>query len=232
SEVINGVVKLKRKVPIAYIPNGTTNDTAKTLSLPTNLSGTIKTIEEGNYNECDIGNFNGRRFLCAVVFGFGAKASFKTKQWLKNGIGHFAYILSNLARLSDIKPIEMQVELDNGEVFSGEFVFGAAINTRSVGGIFRIDKNVFRINDGKFEIVLVRKLKNIAELPGVLAKLIKKEYDGEKIILAQSNRIKFSSPQNVSWLIDGDFGGDLKEVTVTNEHNAIKICSPDSIVFE
>ena len=232
NEIINGIAKLSANIPVAYIPNGTTNDTAKTLSLPTSLSGSIKTIQNGVYNKCDIGNFNGRRFFCAVTFGFGARASFKTKQWLKNSVGHFAYIISNIMRLSDIKPIEMSVELDDGKKISGKFVFGAVINTRSVGGVFKIDKNVFRINDGKFEVVLVRKLKSIAELPPVLTKLIKKEYDNEKILLLQSDHVKFTSPQKVSWLIDGEFGGDLTEATVDNEHQAIEFCCPDSIVFE
>ena len=232
NEIINGAVNLKHNVPLAYIPSGTTNDTAKTLSLPTSTAGAVKTIENGNVKKCDIGSFNGRKFFCAVTFGFGAKASFKTKQWVKNGIGHFAYILSNITRLSDIKPIEMEIELDGNEKISGEFVFGAAINTRSVGGVFRLDKNIFRINDGKFEVVLVRKLSSIAELPMVLTKLIKKEYDNEKIILRQASNIKFTSPEKVSWLIDGDFGGDLTEATVENEMKRINFCCPDSIIFE
>ena len=63
SEAMNGVVQLEKNVPMAYIPNGTTNDTAKTLSLPKTLSGLSNLIVNEKYNKCDIGCFNGRYFF-------------------------------------------------------------------------------------------------------------------------------------------------------------------------
>ncbi|MDE5604734.1 MAG: diacylglycerol kinase family lipid kinase [Eubacterium sp.] len=231
SEAMNGVVQLDKNIPIAYIPNGTTNDTAKTLSLPKTLSGLSELIVNEKYNKCDIGCFNGRYFFCAVSFGFGAEASFSTKQSLKNRIGHVAYILSNVKSIFDVHPVEMTVEFDNQKI-TGEFIFGAVINTRSVGGVFRLDKNIFRINDGKFELVLVRKLNNALEIPLTLHKLQKKVYDNREIILVQADKVKFSSPKEVSWLIDGENGGSLTEVSVENINQKIEICAPDSIIFE
>lgn len=230
NEVINGVVNLEKRVPLVYIPNGTTNDTAKTLSLPVTLSGISKTIKNNHYNKCDIGLFNNRHFFCAVSFGFGAKASFSTKQSLKNKFGHIAYIFSNIKRLSDIKPIEMCVEYDDQKL-SGEFIFGAVINTKSVGGIFKIDEDIFRINDGKFEIVLVRKINSVLELPYVLMKLQTKNYDNKQVILIQANKVKFTSPHKVSWLIDGENGGDLTQANISNITQAIEICSPQSNIY-
>lgn len=230
NEVINGVLRLEKKVPLAYIPNGTTNDTAATLSLPKTLPELAALIQNDEYKKCDIGIFNNRYFFCAVCFGFGAEASFSTKQSLKNKIGHIAYILSNIKKIPDVRPIKMDVEYDDKKI-SGEFIFGAVINTRSVGGIFKLDENVFRINDGKFEIVLVRKLDSIIEIPRALAKLQKKKYDNEKIILIQASRVKFSSPDEVAWLIDGENGGKLTEVTVDNINEGITLCAPDSNIY-
>lgn len=230
NEIINGILRLDKKIPLAYIPNGTTNDTAKTLSLPTKLPELAEVIKNDNYNKCDIGLFNNRYFFCAVTFGFGAEASFTTKQSLKNRIGHFAYILSNIRKIKDVHPVKMTVEFDDSEL-SGEFIFGAVINTKSVGGIFKLDESIFRINDGRFETVLVRKLGSIIELPNILFKLQKQEYDDKQIILIQANRIKFTSPDEVSWLIDGENGGKLKEVNVSNIQKGIEICSPKSNIF-
>lgn len=230
NEIINGVLCLDKKIPLAYIPNGTTNDTAKTLSLPAKLPDLAEIIKGGKYNKCDIGLFNNRYFFCAVTFGFGAEASFTTKQSLKNKIGHFAYILSNIRKITDVHSVKMTVECDNQKI-TGEFIFGAVINTKSVGGIFKLDENVFRINDGKFEIVLVRKLCSIIEIPDVLVKLQKQEYDDKQIILIQASRIKFTSPEKVSWLIDGENGGKLKEVNVDNIQQGIEICAPESNIF-
>ena len=99
NEVINGALHLDKKVPLAYIPNGTTNDTAATLSLPKTLPELADLIRNDKYQKCDIGAFNNRYFFCAVSFGLGAEASFSTKQSLKNKIGHVAYILSNIKNI-------------------------------------------------------------------------------------------------------------------------------------
>ncbi len=120
----------------------------------------------------------------------------------------------------------MDIEYD-GKKISGEFIFGAVINTKSVGGMFRLDENIFKINDGKFEIVLVRKLDSVIEIPHVLYK----EYDNKEIILIQASRIKFSSPDEVAWLIDGENGGKLKEAEVDNINEGIEICAPDSNIY-
>ena len=230
NEVINGALRLEKKIPLAYIPNGTTNDTAATLSLPKTLPALADIIKSETYKKCDIGTFNNRYFFCAVSFGLGAEASFSTKQSLKNKIGHVAYILSNIKNIPDVHPVKMDIECDD-EKISGEFIFGAVINTRSVGGMFKLDENVFKINDGKFEIVLVRKLDSIIEIPRALGKLQKKEYDNEKIILIQASKVKFSSPDEVVWLIDGENGGKLKEVAVHNIKEGIELCAPDSKIY-
>ncbi|MDE6659698.1 MAG: hypothetical protein K2K01_06250, partial [Eubacterium sp.] len=66
----------------------------------------------------------------------------------------------------------------------------------------------------------------------IIDKLQKKEYDNREIILIQADKIKFSSPLPVSWLIDGENGGNLTEVSVENINQRIEICAPDSIIFE
>lgn len=230
NEVINGALNTEKKIPLAYIPNGTTNDTAATLSLPTDLRNLTELIKKDEYRKCDIGTLNSRYFFCAVSFGFGAEASFSTKQALKNKIGHVAYILSNIKKIPDVHPVKMDIEYDDKKI-SGEFIFGAVINTKSVGGMFKLDENVFKINDGKFEIVLVRKLDSIIEIPHALVKLQKKEYDNERIILIQASKVKFSSPDEVAWLIDGEDGGKLREVTVGNINEGIELCAPKSNIY-
>lgn len=230
NEVINGVLRLERRIPLVYIPNGTTNDTAATLSISESFPELADLIKKDEYKKCDIGIFNNRYFFCAVSFGFGAEASFSTRQSLKNKIGHAAYILSNIKRIPDVRPVKMDIEYDDKKI-SGEFIFGAVINTKSVGGMFRLDENIFRINDGRFEIVLVRKLDSVIEIPHVLYKLRKKEYDNKEIILIQASKIRFSSPDKVAWLIDGENGGRLTKASVENIREGIELCAPDSNIY-
>ena len=55
--------------------------------------------------------------------------------------------------------------------------------------------------------------------------------NNKEIILIQASRIKFSSPDEVAWLIDGENGGKLKEAEVDNINEGIEICAPDSNIY-
>lgn len=166
NEVINGIMPSLK--PLAYYPNGTTNDTAKTLGIGSKIEETVSLIEKDTVKNIDIGKMDDRYFFCTVSFGFGSNASLKAKQSSKNVLGHFAYIISGIKNISDIKPIKMNIKIDD-EIISGEFAFGAVVNTISVGGIFFLDKNTFNLSDGEFEVVLVPKIKSMLEVPKMIS---------------------------------------------------------------
>lgn len=229
NEVINGVMP-EPDVSLIYFPNGTTNDSAKTLGIDGTVSQIIALIKRESFHPVDVGVINGRHFFCAASFGFGAKASYNTKQSIKNEIGHFAYILSGIKNITDIKPVHMKIEC-SGTTFEGDYIFGAVVNTISVGGIFHLDENDFRLDDGLFEIVLVSSINRVTQIPTMIRKLQKKDYDGQQVILIKTDKVKFTSDRPVGWLVDGEYGGDFTKATVENQSRAISVCSPAHSLF-
>lgn len=229
NEVINGVMP-EPDVSLIYFPNGTTNDSAKTLGIDGSISQIIALIKRESFHPVDVGVINGRSFFCATSFGFGAKASYSTKQSIKNEIGHLAYILSGIKNVSDIKPVHMKIEC-NGGIIEGDYIFGAVVNTISVGGIFRLDENDFWLDDGLFEIVLVSSIDRVTQIPIMIRKLQKRDYDGKRVILIKTDKVKFTSDKPVGWLVDGEYGGDFTTASVENLHRAISICSPAHSLF-
>lgn len=229
NEVINGVMP-EPDVSLIYFPNGTTNDSAKTLGIDGSVSQIIALIKRESFHPVDVGLINGRSFFCATSFGFGAKASYSTKQSIKNEIGHLAYILSGIKNVSDIKPVHMKIEC-NGGIIEGDYIFGAVVNTISVGGIFRLDENDFWLDDGFFEIVLVSSIDRVTQIPIMIRKLQKHEYDGKRVILIKTDKVKFTSDRPIGWLVDGEYGGDFTTASVENLHRAISVCSPAHSLF-
>ncbi len=229
NEVINGVMP-EPDVSLIYFPNGTTNDSAKTLGIDGSVSQIIALIKRESFHPVDVGLINGRHFFCATSFGFGAKASYSTKQSIKNEIGHLAYILSGIKNVSDIKPVHMKIEC-NGGIIEGDYIFGAVVNTISVGGIFRLDENDFWLDDGFFEIVLVSSIDRITQIPIMIRKLQKHEYDGKRVILIKTDKVKFTSDRPIGWLVDGEYGGEFTTASVENLHRAISVCSPAHSLF-
>ncbi len=225
NEVVNGIMCCENRKPILYIPNGTTNDFSKVIGVPHTVRGISALAISGEKNYCDVGSFNERYFICTASFGYGVNASLSTSQEMKNKFGHVAYIMSALTKLTDIKPFEMEIECD-GKDYSGKYIFGSVTNTTSVGGVFKLRRNTVRLNDGKFEIILVPAVKSVAEVPSLLNKLRSQKYDGESVIFLQADNIRFKSKDCPDWLIDGENAGALENVAIRNNKHAIELFSP------
>lgn len=229
NETINGVMDLPNRVPIGYIPTGSTNDLASTLGIPRGVDEATDLIMSGKRNSYDIGLFNNRYFSYVASFGAFTKSSYATSQKMKNRLGHAAYILNGLTEWKNMKPVHMRLEYDGGAI-EDDFSFGAISNSTSVAGIFKFNVNDVKLNDGFFEILLVRKIKPITA-PAVLSKVIRQEYDGKQIIFLRTSKVKITCPEEVPWTLDGEYGGAHKNAMIHVLSRAVEICSPENSMF-
>ena len=235
NETINGVMRLPRRVPIGYIPAGSTNDLANTIGLPTDISLATDTIIEGHKNAYDIGLFNNRFFAYIASFGAATSLSYTTPQWLKNSLGHAAYMINGfvfniIPILRSLKPIHARIEYD-GKELEDDFYFGSISNSTSVGGLFKFDRNDVKLDDGKFEVLLVRNLSSPLESFGLLGKIRRKDYDGDKIIYFKTSNLKITFDKEVPWTLDGEYGGDNREVYFSVLNRAIDVVSGVNPMF-
>ncbi len=230
NETINGVMDMPRRVPVGYIPAGTTNDLASTLGIPKDLEKSTDLIKSGTTNDYDLGLFNNRYFSYVASFGAFSGSSYTTSQKLKNLLGHSAYVLKGLTMIKDIHSTKMRIEYDDG-VFEDRFIFGTVSNSTSVGGFFKFKKEDVKLNDGYFEVLLVKHLPFIKYVPAI-RKVQKQHYDGKEIIFFRTKKIKITSPDEaVDWTIDGEYGGAHKKVMIHVLDRAIDICSPENPLF-
>ncbi|RNE91259.1 diacylglycerol kinase [Marichromatium sp. AB31] len=61
-----------RSVPIAIIPCGTMNWTARDLGIPLDPEAAIDALRDAEVRHIDLGRVNGKPFLCACMVGFGS----------------------------------------------------------------------------------------------------------------------------------------------------------------
>ena len=132
-EVITGLNRSQVKVPIGYIPAGSTNDFANSLKIPKDMVKAAEIAVGGTPFLCDMGYFNGDTFVYVAAFGLFTDVSYQTNQSLKNSIGHAAYVLEGAKRLSHIPSYKIKITHD-GEVIEGEFMIGMVTNSKSVAG--------------------------------------------------------------------------------------------------
>lgn len=222
NEVVSGVISAGIDVSIGYIPSGSTNDFANSLKLPKNMLTAAKNIVKGSVKTFDACDFNGRTFTYVASFGAFTKASYATPQNIKNALGHLAYILGGIIEIGKIKPITLKLNVD-GDVVEGDFIFGAICNSTSLGGVLTLDKNVVDMNDGLFEILLIKSPKNIAELNDCIVALTTQNYDSEMLFFKSSSSVELLLPKNVEWSLDGEYEKGSKNIKITNLRDAIKL---------
>lgn len=223
-EVVTGMMKRpkEQRIPIGYVPAGTTNDFAKSLDIPRNMPEAARNIMTGEPFACDIGSFNEDSFVYIASFGIFTEVSYSTKQEVKNVLGHMAYVLEGMKSLYNIKSYRMKVTADEME-FEGDFLFGMITNSKSVAGFKGLVKGDVQFDDGVYEVTFIKRPKNPLEIQEILASLLIAELDSNYMYSFRTKSLKIESEEMVPWTLDGEFGGEHQRVDIRNNQKAIQI---------
>lgn len=222
NETINGIMQCGTNVPIGYIPAGSTNDFATSLKLPTQPVEAARAILEGKPVRYDIGQFGSRYFSYVASFGAFTRASYATPQSVKNALGHTAYILEGIQELSQIRPMHVKLELDE-EVIEDDFLFGAVSNSTSVGGILNLDPMQVDMQDGKFEILLVRAPRKMGEISECIQALSTQKYNCQMITFRSSGHVRVTAEAHMVWTLDGERAEGSATIDIYNHQQAIRL---------
>ena len=223
-EVVTGMMKLEpsQRKPIGYIPAGSTNDFGNSLGIDKNMLNAARMSVSDNLFPCDIGRFNSDSFVYVAAFGIFTEVSYATPQDMKNILGHAAYIIEGAKQLRDIPSFRMQVEYD-GNVIYDEFIYGMITNSKSVGGFQGIIRGDIGLNDGVFEVTLIKMPRNPMELNEILGFMTGLIAESDMVYSFQTEEIKFMSSEVVPWTLDGEFGGKHDVVVIKDESHAVEI---------
>ena len=107
-----------------------------------------------------------------AAFGAFTEVAYDTPQELKNTFGHLAYVMAGIASLPSITPYHLKLEYD-GQTIEDDFFYGMVCNTYSVGGIKNLPTDRVDLDDGLFEVILVRKPMNIFDIGAGLQALLR-----------------------------------------------------------
>lgn len=226
NEVVAGLLDGGERVPVGYIPAGSTNDFANSLKLSTNILKATEDIVKGRLKTLDIGSFNGRKFSYVASFGAFTQTSYSTPQSVKNMLGHLAYILEGATSLTSIKPQHLKIEA-NGMPYEDDYIFGAISNSTSLAGILTLDPQYVDMNDGLFELLLVRSPKNPIELAEIVYMLTTQNYESNKITFVNADSFTIYADENMDWSLDGEYQEGCERIEIENLHNAIDIVVND-----
>lgn len=223
NEVLTGLLKSGKKLPVGYIPAGSTNDFASTFGFSTDPKVAARGIIDGSEFDIDVGLFDNERYFSYIAsFGVFTAASYNTPQSFKNTFGHLAYVLEGIKDMTKITPYNVKLETDSG-VIEGRYIFGSVTNTTSVGGIVKFNSDIVKMNDGLFEIILVKNPANINDLNKIVTGCITSNFNDSAFEFIKSKKVKMTFETDMDWSLDGEHQKTGSEVVIENIKTAATI---------
>ena len=222
NEVVSGVMQAGLRIPIGYIPAGSTNDFASSLHIPKNIVQAAKNIVHGEPVAFDVGSFNGRSFSYVASFGAFTKTSYNTPQNVKNALGHLAYILDGITSIASIRAEHMAIEAD-GVTYEDDYIFGAISNSTSIAGILTLKPELVDMSDGLFELILVKAPRDLIEVADLAHLVTTQNYESSMLTFVNAKEFRIHASRETSWTLDGEYQEGCEEILVENKHHAINL---------
>lgn len=225
NEILSATMHWNKRPILGYIPAGTTNDFAAGLKLPSDIREAAMNIVRGTPHTVDAGLFNTSYFSYVASFGAFTETSYSTPQNFKNALGHLAYILEGIKEIPAFTSYTVCVEAD-GQIYKDSYIFGAVSNARSVGGILKISDSLVDLNDGVFEVMMIKMPKTLMDLSAIVTSLTSLnplKYDPSMFLFLQTKELKITFEQEMVWSLDGERVSGGKEARIACIKDAFKI---------
>ena len=225
NEILSATMHWNKRPILGYIPAGTTNDFAAGLKLPSDIREAAVNIVRGTPHTVDAGLFNTSYFSYVASFGAFTETSYSTPQNFKNALGHLAYILEGIKEIPAFTPYTVCVEAD-GQIYKDSYIFGAVSNARSVGGILKISDSLVDLNDGVFEVMMIKMPKTLMDLSAIVTSLTSLnplKYDPSMFLFLQTKELKITFEQEMVWSLDGERVSGGNEARIACIKDAFKI---------
>ena len=97
----------------------------------------------------------------------------------------------------------------------------------SVGGIVKFDQSVVKLNDGYFEVLLIKNPANVLGFQSIVDGIVKRELNRENMQFFHTKSITVQSDSPLDWTLDGEHGVSDGKIEIKNIHNAVRFIVPD-----
>lgn len=231
NEVMTGNFKRKKRVVVANIPYGTTNDIASMYGYGKDIKKNFHLLLSGTIKKVDIPTINDRPFVYSVCIGKFSNIPYETSRKMKSKIGYLAYLLKGIQVFKrELSLYDIKYIIDDKE-YSGNYSFLIISNATRIAGINDVYDDVL-LDDDQFEILFC-KLKKKSEIVKSLFELTKTNIAGiTGCEFHRTNNLKiiFKDKPNMAWCVDGEkYDINTNEFVIKNHHN-IKIMMPSKNV--
>jgi len=210
--------------PLGILPGGRGNDLARVLGIPTEPAGSVAALAEGNVRAIDVGEVNGKRFLCIASCGFDSDAN-RIANEAKLVRGNLVYAYAAIRALAAWKPATFALELDGAKVENVGYTVAVA-NSKAYGGGMFIAPEA-DLSDGRFDVVLVGdrgKISCLINLPKVFKGT---HVENEEVRVMRAAEVTIRADRPFAVYADGEHLTDLP-ATLHVLPRALRVIAPSA----
>lgn len=215
SKIASAMIKRNLDSKLLIIPAGSTNEYSQTLGIDEyTFEEALSFIDEGTTKEVDVGTINDECFVYVSAFGNFTDVSYDTPQKWKNILGHFAYWIYGIFKINKIQNFRYKVSFNNQE-HDEDYMFGLVSNAYQFGRVFKYSTDQVHLDDGHFEVLLVKKPQTIKDFIKLINSIILHDYDDETLFVkGKTNHITFESKECYTWNLDGEKGERTENIEI------------------
>lgn len=203
---------------LGVFPMGSGNGFAMENHFDKNFSHLLSKIKRKEYKIIDSVDINGFFGINVAGVGLDSKIAFDFE---KTSRGFLNYMKTSILNFLSFKPINVVFTDEKYQLFNGEYQMLNVANTRQFGNRAYIAPQA-KLDDGKLEIVLVKKIKWFSSLNFVFDLFLKK--------MQKNSNVKYISVEEVEvgidfdlWHIDGDVVEMKSPVRIKNLHQSLRV---------
>ncbi|MDO5041318.1 MAG: diacylglycerol kinase family lipid kinase [Peptoniphilus sp.] len=207
NEVINGIYRAKREVPLAIYKAGTVNDFANVLEIPDDTYKFYQLIKNFKVVPVDVGLAKDRVFANVAAGGLFSNIAYEVDVDSKNKFGRLAYYAQGVKELykhNTQKRDKLKITFESEE-YSGteELDLFLISNSSYVGGFKNIVPDA-DVKDGYLHVLIIRDI-DIKGVPDLLSYLIDPtQFKTDMIKQFKTKKVTISSESDLVIDLDGE----------------------------
>ena len=230
NEVASGLYESGSGIPMAVIAAGTVNDFANSVGLPKDITNFCGMIRAMRTVPMDLGVMNGEYFYNDSAGGALSEVAHTTDPDLKTAFGRLAYLAEGVKKFGNINlRTQPLVFVMDGVTEKFDTFYYTLSNSKSVGGFQKTAPDA-RINDGKMDLIIVKKIEPAEVLPFFTQFQNGQHINNKKLCeYRQVKTLRVYSEDENAWFSldhDGEAAGNIP-VDVEVIPNAIRLVVPE-----
>lgn len=205
NEVVTGNMQREKKLTLANLPMGTTNDVGNMYGYKKNIYENLELLLNGKQKKIDICYIDETPFVYVACLGDYIDMAYNTPRELKKKYGKIAYIMYGLKQLRNkIHRYDIKYTVDDKE-YEGKYSFIFITNSSRIAGMDDVYYDV-KLDDNMFEVALadIQTKKDMIKMFVLINTMDVKDIPGITYYQTNNFKIDFITPPKTSWCIDGE----------------------------